>query len=547
MKSGPVPVRGMGPPSHGPRSVDTSCRAEQSVKRSTSDRTADSRPAAGVSPAPGETPPWLRRRRSEMADQGARPPVLLRGATVLTMDDAKTVLTSADVLTQDDRIAEVGERLTAPPGAVEIDATGGIVMPGMIDTHRHMWQTVQRGYGADWTLTQYFVYYYLEHGKLFRPEDIHAGNVLAAAEAIDAGVTTCVDWSHNNHTVDHADAAVDALEAIPGRFVFAYGNIQAPPWEWSTAPEFRDFVGRRISGDDMLGFQIAFDVPGDPSFPEQPAFEVARDLGVAVTTHAGVWGATNDDGIRLMHEHGFMTRESVYVHAATLSEDSYQRIAGTGGSVSVATESEQSAGQGYPPTWAIRKHGIPVSLSMDTSVWWSGDIFSAMRSTLGADRSREHLEAHSQGDTVTHHALRADQVVEWATRGGAKAIGRDASLGSVEVGKKADLVLLKNAASPVSFPILNPYGHVAFQAQRGDVHTVLVDGRVVKRDGALVGVDLAGIRAKVDSTLDYLSSTMGEDAWQQGMHPDVPEGALVESPYQYNEFHGAAPASKAQE
>ena len=84
------------------------------------------------------------------------------------------------------------------------------------------------------------------------------------------------------------------------------------------------------------------------------------------------------------------------------------------------------------------------------------------------------------------------QVVDWATRGGAKALGRDDSLGSVEVGKKADLVLLKNDASPVSFPILNPYGHVAFQAQRGDVHTVLVDGRVVKRDGALVGVDLRG-------------------------------------------------------
>ena len=83
------------------------------------------------------------------------------------------------------------------------------------------------------------------------------------------------------------------------------------------------------------------------------------------------------------------------MHAATLSPDSYQRIAATGGSVSVSTESEQSAGQGYPPTWALRRHGIPVSLSMDTCVWWSADLFSAMRTTLGADRSREHLEAHA--------------------------------------------------------------------------------------------------------------------------------------------------------
>ena len=77
----------------------------------------------------------------------------------------------------------------------------------MIDTHRHMWQTAMRGYGADWTLTQYFVWYYLEHGKKFRPEDIAAGNRLAAIESLDAGVTTTVDWSHNLHTIDHGEAA----------------------------------------------------------------------------------------------------------------------------------------------------------------------------------------------------------------------------------------------------------------------------------------------------------------------------------------------------
>jgi cytosine/adenosine deaminase-related metal-dependent hydrolase len=476
-----------------------------------------------------------------MAEQGSRPPVVLRGGTVLVMDDAKQVLTGADVLTTDDRIVAVGPQLDVPEGTVEVDASGGIVMPGMIDTHRHMWQTAMRGYGAVWTLTQYFVWYYLESGKHFRPQDIHAGNLLAAAEAIDAGVTTCVDWSHGLQTPDYADAAVDALQAVPGRFVLAYGNIQQPPAEWSSTPQFRDFVNRRITGDDMLGFQMAFDVPGDPSFPEQGAFEVARELGVPVTTHAGVWGATNDDGIRLMHEHGFMGPDNIYVHAATLTEDSYHRIAATGGSISVSTESEQSAGQGYPPTWAIRKHGIPVSLSMDTSVWWSGDLFSAMRSTLGADRSREHMEAHGSGDTVTHSALRSAQVVDWATRGGAKAIGRDADLGSIEVGKKADIVLLKNDRSPVSFPILNPYGHVAFQAQRGDVHTVLVDGRVVKSDGELVGVDLAAIRREVEATIDHLRSTMGEEAWAQGMNPDVPETALVDNPYQYTDYRSDAP------
>jgi cytosine/adenosine deaminase-related metal-dependent hydrolase len=473
-------------------------------------------------------------------------PVVLRGGTVLTVDAAHRVLPDTDVLVVGDRITEIGPSLPVPDGTREIDATGGVVMPGMIDTHRHMWQTAMRGYGADWTLTQYFVWYYLESGRHFRPQDVHAGNLLAALEAIDAGVTTCVDWSHGLQTTGHAEAAVDALRSVPGRFVLAYGNIQQAPWEWSTSADFRAFARRMLDApDDLLGFQMAFDVTGDPAFPERAAYETARELGVPVTTHAGVWGATNDDGIRLAHEAGFLDETSVFVHAATLSADSYQRIAATGGSVSVSTESEQSAGQGYPPTWALRAHGIPVSLSMDTSVWWSGDLFSAMRTTLGADRSREHLEAHAKGDTVTHHALRAEQVVEWATLGGARALGREADLGSVETGKKADLVLLKNEHSPVSFPLLHPHGHVAFQAQRGDVHTVLVDGRVVKSEHRLVfpdgAADLAAARRAVEATVEHLRATLGEEAWAAGMHPDVPETALVENPYTYSDYGGAMP------
>ncbi|MGH3327970.1 MAG: amidohydrolase family protein [Streptomycetales bacterium] len=468
-------------------------------------------------------------------------PVVFRAGTVLTMDDRKTVLHDADVLVAGERIEAIGQSLDVPEGTVEIDASGGIVLPGLIDTHRHMWQTAMRGYGADWTLTQYFVWYYLEHGKIFRPEDIHAGNLLAAIEAIDAGVTTTVDWSHGLQTVEHADAAVDALKSVPGRFVLAYGNIQAGPWEWSTRPEFRDFVERRIpQGDDMLGFQMAFDVTGDPEFPERAAFEVARELGAPVTTHAGVWGATGDDGIRLMHDNGFATSETIYVHAATLSTDSYHRIAATGGSVSVSTESEQSAGQGYPPTWILRSHDIPVSLSMDTSVWWSGDLFSAMRSTLGADRCREHLEAHAQSETVTNCHLRAEHVVEWATRGGAKALSLDSTVGSLEVGKKADIVLIKNDSSPVMFPVLNPYGHVAFQAQRGDVHTVVVNGRVVKRDHHLVDVDLARARQAAESTVDYLRAQLGPEGWEQGMHPEIPETKVLDNPYTYTRYRSAS-------
>jgi cytosine/adenosine deaminase-related metal-dependent hydrolase len=172
---------------------------------------------------------------------------------------------------------------------------------------------------------------------------------------------------------------------------------------------------------------------------------------------------------------------------------------------------------------------------MDTSVWWSGDLFCAMRATLGADRSREHLEAHARQETVTNHHLRAEEVVDWATRGGSRALGMDERIGSLEPGKKADVVLVKNDASPVMFPILHPYGHVAFQAQRADVHTVLVDGRVVKSEGKLVGVDLAHARQAIDETVEYAQHTLG-DAWETGMHPEVPERSTLENPYQYTEW-----------
>ena len=161
-------------------------------------------------------------------------------------------------------------------------------------------------------------------------------------------------------------------------------------------------------------------------------------------------------------------------------------MSATGGSVSLATESEQSAGQGYPTSWALRTYGIPVSLSMDTSVWWSGDLFSAMRTTLGADRSREHFEAHLKGETVTHAALRAEHVVEWATRGGAHALGRD-DLGSLEVGKAADLCAL-DAGRIGMTPCYNAALSVVNYAGQEHVSDVWIAGLLRFADRRQLGV-----------------------------------------------------------
>ena len=124
----------------------------------------------------------------------------------------------------------------------------------------------------------------------------------------------------------------------------------------------------------------------------------------------------------------------------------------------------------------------------------------------------------------------------WATRGGAKALGLDDVVGSIEVGKKADLVLIKNDDSPAMFPLLNPYGHVVFQAQRADVDTVVVNGRIVKRDHRLVDIDLERARSVVGSTVDYLQAQLGAEEWAKGMNPDVPETELLDNPYSYTDY-----------
>ncbi len=467
-------------------------------------------------------------------------PIVFRNGIVVTMDDARTVLAHGDVLVVDGRIAEVGESVEAPEHAFVIDASGGIVMPGMVDTHRHMWQTAMRAYGADWTLTQYFVWYYLEHGAKFRPEDIAAGNLISALDALESGVTTSVDWSHGLRTVEHGEAAYEALAGSPGRFVFAYGNIHQSPWEWTADPAVQALLTRSRDDSRMFGTQIAFDVPNqNEDFPELAAYRVAQELGLKVTTHAGVWGATNDWGIRNAYAAGVMAEGFTYVHAASLSDDSYAKIAATGGNVSLATESEDTCGQGYPPISQLRRHGIPASLSVDTSVWFSADLFSAMRATVNADRVMEHYLAHRRdpAETITHVKLRAEDAVRMATRGGAQAIGKDDQIGSLEVGKLADIVLLKNPDSPTWAPLVNPWGQIVYQAQRGDVHTVLVGGEPVKWDGKLVAGDLAGVKGKLEQTIDHLRSEVG-DGWESGMFPDIPETEVLSNPYQYKK--GAA-------
>jgi len=145
---------------------------------------------------------------------------LIKGGYVLTLDPALGDMPNADVLIDGDTIKAVGTNLAAGPHANVIDARHRIVMPGFVDTHRHTWQTPVRGVLPSCTLDEYFAGMLNNIGIQYRPEDVYIANLMGALEALNAGITTLLDWSHVNNTPEHSDAAVAGLTEAGIRAVY---------------------------------------------------------------------------------------------------------------------------------------------------------------------------------------------------------------------------------------------------------------------------------------------------------------------------------------
>ena len=157
--------------------------------------------------------------------------VLLRGGHVLSMDPEVGDVFGGDVLIEDDTIAAVGTELDVRDAEV-VDAQDCIVIPGFVDSHRHTWETVIRGIAPDVSLAGYFDLVIDQLAPAYRPEDVYAGNYLGSLEAIDAGVTTLLDWSHINNTPEHSDEAIRGLQDARLRAVYAYGNPNTSLADW---------------------------------------------------------------------------------------------------------------------------------------------------------------------------------------------------------------------------------------------------------------------------------------------------------------------------
>lgn len=447
--------------------------------------------------------------------------ILITNGTVVSVDPELGELTGADVLVVDGRIEEIGVGLSVENCEV-IDATDMIVMPGFVDSHRHIWQAAIRNIGSDWTHGQYLTGIHLGLSKLFRPQDTYIGNLLGTLEALDGGITTILDWSHNIDTPDHADAAVSALLESGSRAIFAHGG-GATMWNLpSNVPHSRDVLRIRdqyFSSADQL-VTMAFAMRG-PQFstPETATedFKLAQELGTRITIHNGdgEWGKSRP--VAWMHEHGMLSELVTHVHCCSLATDELAMIADSGGSASVSADVEAQMGLGWPATGRLLEAGIRPSLSIDVCASNGSSMFNAMKATIGIQRGLDNAAEEHAGEQAGLK-LTCQDVIEFATIEGARAVGLGDQVGSLTPGKQADIILVR--ADDLSMtPLNNPTGQLVYNAHAGMVDTVLVAGKVVKRAGELVGVDTARIRRLATETRDYLFEQAKND-------PNISDAAL---------------------
>jgi 5-methylthioadenosine/S-adenosylhomocysteine deaminase len=436
--------------------------------------------------------------------------MLIKGGQVLTMDREIGDLAKGDVLIDGDKIVAVQPEIRAD--AEVIDASGMIVIPGFVDSHRHTWEAAIRGCAPNATLDDYFVEVLDTFAPLYRAEDVYHSNLAGALECVNAGITTLVDWSHINNTPEHPDAAIRGLQESGIRAQYAYGSANtslADYWFDSKIAIPGDDV-RRIretyfSSDDGL-LTMALATRGTGFCVDdvvRAEWNLARELGLPITVHVAMGRLAGRFGmIKQLHDLGLLGPDTTYIHCCYFSEEEWRMVADSGGTISIAPQVEVQMGHGWPPVMKTIEYGMRPSLSIDVVTTVPGDMFTQMRSAFGTERARVNAECWQANVDIPANMLTARDMLEMATLNGAHVAGLEDRTGSLTPGKKADVVLL-DATQLNLTPIHDPVCAVVLGADVSNVDTVIIDGVVRKRGGKLLA-DVAAARAGVEASRDYL-------------------------------------------
>lgn len=416
---------------------------------------------------------------------------LLRNGYVIDTEPEPHARAGTDVLINDGRIVAVGSDLSAE-GATIIDATDHIVLPGFVDTHRHLWESVARAGAVDMELGDYLGVLLGQYGSQVRPQDVHTATLVGALEALDSGVTTLIDYSHALSTPEHADAALDALADAGLRSVFAYGFPVGAEGDHADVRRIR--TGRLTDDDALITMALA---PLGPSFApiEQSAIDwrLAEDLGLPLSIHVSA-GPVATQPISALRDNGLLRPNTLYVHGNSLDDGELKLIAESGGTASVAPGVEAQTRIGAPAASRMRRAGVTTGLGVDSVASLPGDMFSLMRATLIASQIADE------------QALTVGEVLKMATLDGAAALGLGDRIGSLRPGKQADVTMLRVTDLNMLGAERDPIAAVVTAAQPSNVDTVFIAGRLVKSAGLLAFGDLAPVVEAMRTTTAALSS-----------------------------------------
>lgn len=449
--------------------------------------------------------------RRPAADPGRR--VLLTGGTVVTMDPRTGVLDRGDVLLRGDRIAAVGHGLPSD-GALVVDTTGSIVAPGLVDTHRHAWQAQMRRTIPDVDdLAGYLRSTLVRVAPAYTPQDVHLGTRLAALTALDGGITTMLDFSHNSRSGAHADAAITALADTGIRGVHASMAPHFGEWEGRWPQDLERLRSTHAPTDDgLLTLRLAAlatpDVAGARLAYGAELARVARDLDIGVSLDA-VFGPAASDAVVSWGRQGLLGPHVEAIHCTALSPEAWAALRDHGATVSLAPTSDAQIGleDAVPPVDEALAHGIRPGLSVDVEVALASDMFTQMRALLTIQRMRAVHAVYGTSEEPSRITTR--DVLDFATLAGARTLRLDDRTGSLTPGKQADLIVV-DAEAVNTMPLHDAVGTLVLGADRANITSVWVAGRVRKWDGALVDVDVDALRSSVHDSVAAIAARLAD-------------------------------------